>query len=163
MSAIVRMLSAERFRLMEKSIHGKWDGPSDVDRSTGHIAHRLYPCIISLVWIQQWSVRIRKGYGCSESPETSSLNMDRLMFSFPGTALNITAGLSFMNSSMSFVCSLATMIVDVMDNVLKRNGMDMSFGKVVNDLFSLNLKYDRELEEESFSGPSELVDSSVCG
>ena len=61
---------------------------------------------------------------------------------------------------MSFVCSLATMIVDVMDNVLKRNGMDMSFGKVVNDLFSLNLKYDRELEEESFSGPSELADSS---
>ena len=32
MSAIVRMLSAERFRLMEKSIHGKGDGPSDVDR-----------------------------------------------------------------------------------------------------------------------------------
>ena len=49
------------------------------------------------------------------------------------------------------------MIVDVMDNVLKRNGVDMTFGKVVNDLFSLNLKYDRELEEESFSGPLELA------
>ena len=50
------------------------------------------------------------------------------------------------------------MIVDVMDNVLKRNGVDMTFEKVVNDLFSLNLKYDRELEEESFSGPLELAD-----
>lgn len=61
-------------------------------------------------------------------------------------------------NAMSFVCSLATMIVDVMDHVLKRNGVDMSFEKVVNDLFSLNLKYDRELEEESFSGPLELAD-----
>ena len=61
-------------------------------------------------------------------------------------------------NAMSFVCSLATMIVDVMDNVLKRNGVDMTFEKVVNDLFSLNLKYDRELEEESFSGPLELAD-----
>ena len=59
---------------------------------------------------------------------------------------------------MSFMCSLATMIVDVMDNVLKRNGVNMIFGKVVDNLFSLNLKYDRELEEESFSGPLELVD-----
>ena len=61
-------------------------------------------------------------------------------------------------NAMSFVCSLATMIVDVMDHVLKRNGVDMSFEKVVNDLFSLNLKYDRESEEESFSGPLELAD-----
>ena len=61
-------------------------------------------------------------------------------------------------NAMSFVHSLATMIVDVMDNVLRRNGVDMTFEKVVNDLFSLNLKYDRELEEESFSGPSELAD-----
>lgn len=61
-------------------------------------------------------------------------------------------------NAMSFVCSLATMIVDVMDHVLKRNGMDMSFEKVVNDLFSLNLKYDCESEEESFSGPLELAD-----
>ena len=50
------------------------------------------------------------------------------------------------------------MIVDVMDNVLKGNGVDMTFGKVVDNLFSLNLKYDRELEEESFSGPLELAD-----
>ena len=61
-------------------------------------------------------------------------------------------------NAMSFVCSLATMIVDVMDHVLKRNGVDMTFEKVVNDLFSLNLKYDRESEEESFSGPLELAD-----
>ena len=61
-------------------------------------------------------------------------------------------------NAMGFVCSLATMIVDVMDNVLKRNGVDMTFGKVVDNLFSLNLKYDRELEEESFSGPLELAD-----
>ena len=47
---------------------------------------------------------------------------------------------------------------DVMDNVLKRNSVDMTFGKVVDDLFSLNLKYDRELEEESFSWPLELGD-----
>jgi len=59
---------------------------------------------------------------------------------------------------MGFVCSLATMIVDVMDNVLKRNGVDMTFGKVVDNLFSLNLKYDRESEEESFSGPLKLAD-----
>ena len=61
-------------------------------------------------------------------------------------------------NAMGFVCSLAIMIVDVMDNALKRNGVDMTFGKGVNNLFSLNLKYDRELEEESFSGPLELVD-----
>ena len=61
-------------------------------------------------------------------------------------------------NAMSFVCSLATMIVDVMDHVLKRNGVDMTFEKVVNDLFSLNLKYDRESKEESFSGPLELAD-----
>ena len=61
-------------------------------------------------------------------------------------------------NAMGFVCSLATMIVDVIDNVLKRNGVDMTFGKVVDNLFILNLKYDRELEEESFSGPLELAD-----
>ena len=53
-------------------------------------------------------------------------------------------------NAMSFVCSLATMIVYVMDNVLKRNGVD--------NQFSLNLKYNCELEEESFSGPLELAD-----
>ena len=61
-------------------------------------------------------------------------------------------------NSMSFVCSLAMMMANVMDNVLKRDGMDMTFGKVVDNLFSLNLKYDHELEEESFSGPLELAD-----
>ena len=55
-------------------------------------------------------------------------------------------------NAMSFVCSLATMIVDVMDHVLKRNGMDMTFGKVVDSLFSLNLKYDRELGREFKTG-----------
>ena len=58
---------------------------------------------------------------------------------------------------MSFVCSLVMMMADVMDNVLKRNDVDMTFGKVVDNLFGLNLKYDRELEEESFSGPLELA------
>ena len=60
--------------------------------------------------------------------------------------------------AMSFVCSLVMMMADVMDNVLKRNDVDMTFGKVVDNLFSLNLKYDRELEEESFSRPLELAD-----
>ena len=53
-------------------------------------------------------------------------------------------------NSTSFVCSLAMMMTDVMDDVLKRNGVD--------NLFSLNLKYDRELEEESFYEPLELAD-----
>ena len=66
-------------------------------------------------------------------------------------------------NAMGFVCSLATMIVDVMDNVLKRNGVNMTFEKVVNDLFSLNLKYDRELEEESFSGPLEPESAGCIG
>ena len=61
-------------------------------------------------------------------------------------------------NAMGSVCSLATMIVDEMDNAPKRNGVDMTFGKVVDNLFSLNLKYDRESEEESFSGPLELAD-----
>ena len=61
-------------------------------------------------------------------------------------------------NAMSFVCSLVTMMTDVIDHVLKTKGMDMTFCRIVDELSRLDLIYDRENGEEYFSGPSDSID-----
>ena len=61
-------------------------------------------------------------------------------------------------NAMSFVCSLATMMTDVIDHVLKSKGIDMTFCRIVDELSRLDLRYDRENAEEYFSGPSDSID-----
>ena len=55
-------------------------------------------------------------------------------------------------NAMSFVCSLATMMTDVIDHVLKSKGIDMTFCRIVDELSRLDLRYDRENGEEYLSG-----------
>ena len=61
-------------------------------------------------------------------------------------------------NAMSFVCSLATMMTDVIDHVLKSKGIDMTFCRIVDELSRLDLRYDRENGEEYLSGSSDSID-----
>lgn len=61
-------------------------------------------------------------------------------------------------NAMSFVCSLATMMTDVIDHVLKSKGIDMTFCRIVDELSRLDLRYDRKNGEEYLSGTSDSID-----
>ena len=59
---------------------------------------------------------------------------------------------------MCFVCSLAAMMTDVIDHVLKSKGIDMTFCRIVDELSRLDLRYDRKNGEEYLSGTSDSID-----
>ena len=59
---------------------------------------------------------------------------------------------------MSFVCSLATMMTDVIDHVLKSKGIDITLCRIVDELSRSDLRYDRENGEEYLSGSSDSID-----